>query len=78
MSKRKLLLTGCEVASYDWQCLHHEGYIIPQVQEVSGHVRVAHRMPTLSLIVVPSAGFFSRLKEKGAMAKEVWGVVGSA
>ncbi|KAF8916274.1 X-domain of DnaJ-containing-domain-containing protein [Mucidula mucida] len=24
------------------------------------------------------AGFFSRLKEKGAMAKEVWGVVGSA
>ncbi|KIY71854.1 DnaJ-domain-containing protein [Cylindrobasidium torrendii FP15055 ss-10] len=24
------------------------------------------------------AGFFSRIKEKGAMAKEVWGVVGSA
>jgi hypothetical protein len=25
-----------------------------------------------------SPGFFSRLKEKGALAKDVWGVIGSA
>lgn len=25
-----------------------------------------------------SPGFFSRLKEKGAMAKDAWGVIGSA
>lgn len=27
---------------------------------------------------VDSPGFFSRLKEKGAMAKDAWGVIGSA
>lgn len=29
-------------------------------------------------IVIYSPGFFSRLKEKGSLAKDVWGVIGSA
>lgn len=35
-----------------------------------------HPLVIRSLAISP--GFFSRLKEKGAMAKETWGVIGSA
>jgi hypothetical protein len=32
----------------------------------------------LMLINIRRPGFFSRLKEKGAVAKDAWGVIGSA
>ena len=34
--------------------------------------------PYLNPFSVSSPGFFSRLKEKGAIAKDAWGVIGSA
>ena len=32
----------------------------------------------LFMTAAVSPGFFSRLKEKGSMAKDAWGVIGSA
>lgn len=33
---------------------------------------------TYARLTFHSPGFFSRLREKGAMAKDAWGVIGSA
>lgn len=60
-------------------CIYDEGIVLHEVTEIPWHVRfpIFHVLD-LTLTQPSSPGFFSRLKEKGALAKDVWGVIGSA
>ena len=40
----------CLAATYDWQCLHHEGDVIPQVEKIPRHVRVFHAVYDVPLM----------------------------
>ena len=67
------------VAAYDWKCVHDEGFLIYEVAEVFGNVRYSllNAVPLFMVGLLYSPGFFSRIKEKGTLAKDVWGVIGS-
>ena len=65
--------------AYDWISVHDESYIVPEVEEIPWHVSLASFVELGASLTPPSSpGFFSRLKEKGALAKDAWGVIGSA
>lgn len=66
-------------AAYDWQCIHDESILFHEVTEIFGNVR--RSLLFILHLIHPwlcSPGFFSRIKEKGTLAKDVWGVIGSA
>jgi len=66
-------------ATYNRERLYNEGYVFHEVPQVFGHVSLRFSSTWLTLTYsVRSPGFFSRLKEKGTLAKDVWGVIGSA
>lgn len=75
-----LIVDYLVVAAYDWQCIHDESFLVYEVAEVFGNVRCSLLNPHSVLIHrwPCSPGFFSRIKEKGSLAKDVWGVIGSA
>lgn len=72
-------MLGCQVVARDWKCLYDEINFIHEVEEIPGHVSPVMSLDvSASSCLLSSPGFFSRLKEKGALAKDVWGVIGSA
>ena len=67
----------CLVATRHWHCLYHESNFILEVEEIPWAVsRCDVVLPRSSQRF--SAGFWSRMKEKGSVAKDAWGVIGSA
>ena len=65
--------------AYDWISVHDESHLVPEVEEIPWDVSPASFVELgASLTSLSSPGFFSRLKEKGALAKDAWGVIGSA
>lgn len=65
------------VASCHWHRLQYESLFVLEVKEIPWAVSRCD-------VVLPqssqhsSAGFWSRIKEKGSVAKDAWGVIGSA
>lgn len=69
----------CAAATYYWQRLHDEGYQLHEEPQAIRNVSSRNHLEQCRLLTYePSPGFFSRLKEKGAMVKDAWGVIGSA
>lgn len=65
--------------AYNRISIYDESNLVPEVEEISWHVSPASFFErSASLISSSSPGFFSRLKEKGVLAKDAWGVIGSA
>ena len=65
----------------DWERVHGQSHVVLQVAQVFGDVRAFSFSLSFLLICsdyLSSPGFFSRLKEKGSIAKDAWGVIGSA
>lgn len=68
-------------SAYHWQRIYDESYILLKVEKVFGDVSLVVSVVLIGLLMScthDSPGFFSRLKEKGTLAKDVWGVIGSA
>ena len=66
------------VIAHDWEHLHYESHIVYEVPQVLGHVSIRFLIQRSVTEKMYSPGFFSRLKEKGTFAKDVWGVIGTA
>ena len=65
--------------AHDWISVYDEGHLILEVEKVPRNVRPGGIAGFDAwLISFSSPGFFSRLKEKGTLAKDAWGVIGSA
>lgn len=65
-------------ATCNWDSLHDEGYFIYEVEKISRDVSSALFGSLIDSLMWRSAGFWSRMKEKGSVAKDAWGVIGSA
>lgn len=72
-----LLSPKSTAVTHNWNSIYHEGDVIFKVEEVLGDVSGAIIGP-LFPFTWRSAGFWSRMKEKGSIAKDAWGVIGSA
>lgn len=57
--------------------VYDEGNVLHEIEEVLGDVSGA-AVDLLFSFIWRSAGFWSRVKEKGSVAKDAWGVIGSA
>ena len=66
------------VAAYYWKRVHPEGHDFPQIAKVLGHVSLFLTFDVIPMLIYDSPGFWSKIKEKGSVAKEAWGVIGSA
>jgi hypothetical protein len=59
---------------HDWIGVHDESHLVLEVEEVPWHVSSDSPVELdASLTSLSSPGLFSRLREKGALAKDVWG-----
>lgn len=67
------------VAAHYRDSIYDESFLILQIAQIFGNASYSIYPPLhLIIFVTYSPGFFSRLKEKGSLAKDVWGAIGSA